>query len=302
MRVPLRRFLQELLGGFRRTIPEYTTATAASAIAADRPETVALETRQGSIRTERKVLVTICPKMCAIFAKGEHGKVATWEMDYSKDVVESVVGSTPANKCAKPKPLSGEPRRIAPFFLYETMKFSLSWDIPQLKLWAQVAFLERLCYPGVDLEQIPVLDAVRIVCDYAETEEVGSRMILCGLVIVLNIMHSCTALNDCHALKDLERLMAPKRTLWKNVIKPGKLCPDSSVQVKTAGKTVCVPVNMGFWVYQLKCKIQGTECIPVDQQRLCFNGRELSDNISLADYGITKEAVLTLIPKVKGCQ
>ena len=58
--------------------------------------------------------------------------------------------------------------------------------------------------------------------------------------------------------------------------------------VKTlAGKTITIKVDPSDTIYVVKAKIQ-------DQQRLVFNGGQLEDERTLADYDIQDESTLTL--------
>jgi hypothetical protein len=52
-------------------------------------------------------------------------------------------------------------------------------------------------------------------------------------------------------------------------------------------------------VWLCKLEIQTTEGIPPDQQRLVFAGRQLMDECTLADYGITNGCVLHLVLKLR---
>ncbi|XP_055343121.1 uncharacterized protein LOC129591476 [Paramacrobiotus metropolitanus] len=292
MRVPLLRFISELLQKFRQTIPNCPRADEIILAGIDN---VVLKTRQGKVETNRQILVGFSPTTRALFAAGKHGKVSSFELDYSKAAVVTVIGAA----VHKHESLLIDPRRATPFFLYEAMKLALSWEIPHLTLWTQVAFVERLCHPVVNLEQVPVLDAVQVILDHADPQEVGSRMIVCALVSVLRILHSPTA---SWTLDELQQLIAPKPALWEYVLQPTRLAPDSSIFIKTlTGKVFTVVVNLAYWVYQMKCCIQEKEGIPMDQQRIIFADKQLSDNVTLADYGIKTRTTVHLVLRMRGC-
>ncbi|XP_055343109.1 uncharacterized protein LOC129591468 [Paramacrobiotus metropolitanus] len=293
MRVPLLRFISKLLKKFRRTIPNCPPLTDEIALAG--ADNVVLKTRQGKVETDRQVLVGLSPAARALFAVGKLGKVSSFEVDCSKVALMTVVGAA----VRKHESLPVDPCQTALCFLYEVMKLALSWEIPQLSLWTQVAFVERWCHPVVNLEQIPVLDAIRAICEYADPEKAGSRMIVCGLITALRILHSPIA---SWTLDEMQRLIAPYPALWEHFLPLARLVLDTSILVKTVtGRIITIAVNLGFSAYQVKCCIQEKEGIPVDQQRLLYAGKQLSDNVTLADYGIKAEAIVHLVVRKRGC-
>jgi len=52
-------------------------------------------------------------------------------------------------------------------------------------------------------------------------------------------------------------------------------------------------------VYALKTKINDKEGIPLDEQRLIFNGRQIEDGRALSDYGISKQSCIYLFRRIR---
>lgn len=73
------------------------------------------------------------------------------------------------------------------------------------------------------------------------------------------------------------------------------------IYVKTfTGKTISISCDLNITVWQLKQIIYGREGVSVDQQRLIFAGKQLSDGDLLTLYGIQYEATIHMVLRLRG--
>lgn len=75
----------------------------------------------------------------------------------------------------------------------------------------------------------------------------------------------------------------------------------NSLCIKTlTGKTCSIEFSQTDTVESVKEKIRQKEGIPVDQQRLVFNGKQLEDGHTLNEYNVKPGETVHLVLKLKG--
>jgi ribosomal protein S4E len=71
--------------------------------------------------------------------------------------------------------------------------------------------------------------------------------------------------------------------------------------VKTlTGKNIVCSLNPEMTIAQVKAEIEKMEHIPVAQQRLIFQGKQLEDNQTISSYQIVNDSTLHLVLRLRG--
>lgn len=79
--------------------------------------------------------------------------------------------------------------------------------------------------------------------------------------------------------------------------------PSGQVFVKTlTGQSIAIDYRADLTVAELKNTINSRDGIPVQQQRLIFQGKQLENDSTLEDYNIQPNNTIHLVLHVKGGQ
>ncbi|EAN32428.1 Ubiquitin family protein [Theileria parva strain Muguga] len=110
--------------------------------------------------------------------------------------------------------------------------------------------------------------------------------------------HDNEILSSGRILKDDEEYSKDEH---KKLYTVSKIRGGLNISVQTMqGKTIQLQVSQNETVLDLKNKLEKEQTIPVDQQRLIFDGKLLENGKTISDYGIKENAVIQLVLRLRG--
>ena len=81
----------------------------------------------------------------------------------------------------------------------------------------------------------------------------------------------------------------------------GQLLGGKQIFIKTLqGKSITLSIADEDTIESVKQKIFEKEGIPIDQQRLVFNGKQLEDNQTIGSYGLEDSSSVHLVLRLRG--
>lgn len=108
---------------------------------------------------------------------------------------------------------------------------------------------------------------------------------------------------DCPYESTLHLIMSLQKYIPQEINYSKKLQrePQKVLFVKTlTDKTVTIAVDLSDTILEVKKKVHDIECVPIDQQRMLFAGRELENDKTIEELRICYESTLHLVLRLRG--
>lgn len=108
-------------------------------------------------------------------------------------------------------------------------------------------------------------------------------------------------LEDSRTLNDYDIVEDSTINMTIGLLGGGTESGTKQIYIKTLqGKSITLEVNDDDTIESVKKKINDIEGIPLDQQRLVFNGKQLEDANTLKDYMIDADSTIHLVLRLRG--
>ena len=143
----------------------------------------------------------------------------------------------------------------------------------------------------------------------SEIKQITTDLNYTGLELLKQIYNNSDNLNMKYGLIYKNKYLALENLLISSGIQNGDLIEiidrksliEFILYVKTlASKTIPIYVTPCDSIGNVKYLIQEKEGIPIDQQRLVYDGIQLEDNKTIEDYNIKEESTIHLILRLRG--
>lgn len=93
----------------------------------------------------------------------------------------------------------------------------------------------------------------------------------------------------------------PSRTIAPTQVVQPVAAAAATFNVKTSdGKSIQINYDTTMTIATIKDEVMKKQNIPVAQQRLIFNGKQLEDQYTVADYNINPDDVIHLVLRLRG--
>ncbi|XP_055354301.1 uncharacterized protein LOC129599958 [Paramacrobiotus metropolitanus] len=310
LRVPLRLLIRQQLKQLRMDLPHPAVADCEDYYSAGNGcDSVTLKFGRSTVKVDRPFLMNISAETRAIFGTKTSGQVGVYEMGVSK---EATIALLDAVKTATDHL---DTDRTTLSVLYELVALSVDWNIPLVKLWTQLALLERLCAPGVNLQQIPIDNLIKVVRQDYDVNRVqtGAKMTLLGFMFALRDMCLADVLSTpLNELLVREFDCISSHPTLVDAFQPAESManPATNTNVKRQCKTLTVrqddnslrvrvlqTTNIG----RIKAFVQSHLGIPIYQQRMVFDGRQMDDYRLVGDFDFEDGDMIEIFTEQYGC-